>query len=159
MIVVCAGAKAILDLPATLEYLETMSVPVVGYGTDEFPAFYSRQSGLDVSVSLKSPEEIVKFARAHWSAGLQSAVLVANPIPSGEAIPASDMEPHIDQANREAHTKGVRGKELTPFLLQRITELTEGRSMQANLSLLLNNARLAAQISVSLRMTESRRQI
>ena len=159
MIVVCAGAKAILDLPATLEYLETMSVPVVGYGTDEFPAFYSRQSGLDVSVSLKTPEDIVEFARAHWSAGLQSAVLVANPIPSGDAIPASEIEPHIDKANREAHEKGVHGKELTPFLLQRITELTEGRSMQANLSLLLNNARLAAQISVSLRMAESRRQI
>jgi pseudouridylate synthase len=159
MIVVCAGAKAILDLPATLEYLETMSVPVVGYGTDEFPAFYSHQSGLDVSVSLKTPEDIVEFARAHWSTGLQSAVLVANPIPSGDAIPASEMEPHIDKANREAHEKGVHGKELTPFLLQRITELTEGKSMQANLSLLLNNARLAAQISVSLRMAESRRQI
>lgn len=158
MIVVCAGAKAILDLPATLEYLETMSVPVVGYGTDEFPAFYSRESGLDVSTSLKTPKDIVEFAKAHWSTGLQSAVLVANPIPSGEAIPASEMEPHIDKANREAYKQGVHGKDLTPFLLQRITELTGGRSMQANLSLLLNNARLAAQISVSLRMSEMRRQ-
>src|SRR6266498_5059129 len=95
MIVICAGAKAILDLPATLEYLETMSVPVVGYGTDEFPAFYSRESGLDVTINLDTPQDIVEFARAHWSAGLQSAVLVANPVPIADAIPASEMEPII----------------------------------------------------------------
>jgi pseudouridylate synthase len=159
MIVVCAGAKAILDLPATLEYLETMSVPVVGYGVDEFPAFYSRESGLDVSVRLDSPQEIVNFAKAHWSGGLQSAVLVANPIPIAEAIPRSEMEPFILQANHEAHEKGVHGKALTPFLLQRITELTAGKSMQANLSLLLNNARLAAQIAAKMHMAEKRRQI
>lgn len=159
MIVVCAGAKAILDLPATLEYLETMSVPVVGYGTDEFPAFYSRESGLDVSVKLETPQEIVEFAKAHWSTGLQSAVLVANPIPLAEAIPGFEMEPFIAQANQEAHEQGIRGKELTPFLLQRITELTKGRSMRANLLLLLNNARLAAQIATSLGMTEKRRRI
>ena len=159
MIVVCAGAKAILDLPATLEYLETMSVPVVGYGTDEFPAFYSRESGLDVSVRLDSPQSIVDFARAHWSAGLQSAVLVANPIPMTEAIPRSEMEPFIAQANQEAHDQGVHGKELTPFLLQRMAELTQGKSMGANLSLLLNNARLAAQVAAALSMTEKRRQI
>src|SRR6266508_4265277 len=120
MIVVCAGAKAILDLPATLEYLETMSVPVVGYGTDEFPAFYSRESGLDVSIKLNTPQEIVKFAKAHWNAGLQSAVLVANPIPIADAIPASDMEPIIEKASKEAQEKKIHGKELTPFLLQRI---------------------------------------
>ena len=154
MIVVCAGAKAILDLPATLEYLETMSVPVVGYGTDEFPAFYSRQSGLDVSVRLDSPQEIVEFARSHWSTGLQSAILVANPIPITDAIPRSEMEPFIAQANQEAHDQGVHGKDLTPFLLQRITELTQGKSMQANLSLLLNNARLAAQIAVEMHMSK-----
>lgn len=150
MIVVCAGAKAILDLPATLEYLETMSVPVVGYGTDEFPAFYSRESGLDVSVRLDSPQEIVRFAQAHWEAGLQSAVLVANPLPETEAVPRSEMEPYIRQANREAHEKGIHGKEVTPFLLQRINELTNGKSMKANLALLLNNARLAAQIAGAL---------
>src|SRR5512134_4024656 len=98
MIVVCAGAKAILDLPATLEYLETMSVPVVGYQTDEFPAFYSRESGLGVSVRLDSPKEIVDFAKVHWSTGMQSAVLVANPVPDGDAIPKSVMEPHIKKA-------------------------------------------------------------
>ncbi|MEO8357532.1 MAG: pseudouridine-5'-phosphate glycosidase [Chloroflexota bacterium] len=158
MIVVCAGAKAILDLPATLEYLETMSVPVVGYGTDEFPAFYSRESGLDVSVNLGTPQDIVDFAKAHWSTGLQSAVLVANPVPAADAISRSEMEPHIARANKEAHEKGIHSKALTPFLLQRISELTKGKSMSTNLSLLLNNARLAAQIASAMRMTEKRRQ-
>jgi len=157
MIVVCAGAKAILDLPATLEYLETMSVPVVGFGTDEFPAFYSRESGLDVSVRLDSPEEIVRFVNAHWAAGLQSAVLVANPVPETEAISKSEMEPHIERANREAHEQGIHGKEVTPFLLQRINELTNGKSMQTNLALLLNNARLAAQIAIPLHAIENRK--
>ena len=157
MIVVCAGAKAILDLPATLEYLETMSVPVVGYGTDEFPAFYSRESGLDVSVKLDTPQEIVDFAKAHWNTGLPSAVLVANPIPSADAIPKSEMEPIIEQASKEAQEKQIHGKELTPFLLQRISELTKGKSMAANLSLLLNNARLAAQLAQALRVAEKQR--
>lgn len=157
MIVVCAGAKAILDLPATLEYLETMGVPVVGYGTDEFPAFYSRESGLDVSVKLESPEEVVEFARAHWGAGMQSAVLVANPVPAGEAIPKSEMEPLIEKASKEAKVQGIHGKEVTPFLLQRINELTNGKSMRANLALLLNNARLAARIARAWRTSERRK--
>jgi pseudouridylate synthase len=157
MIVVCAGAKAILDLPATLEHLETMSVPVIGYNTNEFPAFYSRESGLDVSLRLDTPQEIVEFAKAHWNAGLQSAVLVANPLAKAEAIPKKEMEPHIQQAHKEAGAKGIRGKDLTPFLLQRINELTRGRSMQANLSLLINNARLAAQTAKALRAVERRK--
>jgi len=157
MIVVCAGAKAILDLPATLEYLETMSVPVVGYGTDEFPAFYSRESGLDVSVKLDSPKDIVGFAKAHWGAGLQSAVLVANPVPITDAISKSEMEPMIQKASKEAKQKGIHGQKLTPFLLQRISQLTHQKSMRANLSLLLNNARLAAQIAHALHMSERRR--
>src|SRR6266496_3584966 len=157
MIVVCAGAKAILDLPATLEYLETMSVPVVGFGTDEFPAFYSRESGLDVSIKLNTPQEIVEFAKAHWNAGLQSAVLVANPVPTTDAISSSEIEPIIEKASKEAKDKKIRGKELTPFLLQRINELTKGKSMRANLSLLLNNARLAAQIAKAWRAVEKRR--
>jgi pseudouridine-5'-phosphate glycosidase len=157
MIVVCAGAKAILDLPATLEYLETMSIPVVGYGTDEFPAFYSRESGLDVSVKLDTPQEIVDFAKAHWNTGLQSAVLVANPIPSADAIPKSEMEPIIEKASKEAREKQIHGKELTPFLLQQISELTKGKSMAANLSLLLNNARLAALLAYALRIGEKQR--
>jgi pseudouridine-5'-phosphate glycosidase len=157
MIVVCAGAKAILDLPATLEYLETLGVPVVGYGTNEFPAFYSRESGLDVSVNLENPQAIVDFAKAHWEAGLQSAVLVANPVPPGEAISKSEMEPYIEQASKEAQKKKIHGKELTPFLLQHINELTKGKSMRANLSLLLNNARLAAQIAHALRTSEKQK--
>ena len=159
MIVVCAGAKAILDLPATLEYLETMSVPVVGYGTEEFPAFYSRESGLDVSVNLETPQAIVDFAKAHWSTGLKSAVLVANPVPLADAISKSEMEPWITQANKEAHDKGIHRKALTPFLLGRINELTMGKSMSTNLSLLLNNARLAAQIATAQYISERRRQI
>ena len=158
MIVVCAGAKAILDLAATLEYLETMSVPVVGYGTDEFPAFYSQGSGLDVSIRLDRPEEIVAFAMAHWSTGMQSAVLVTNPLPSTAAIPRAEMDPIIAQASKEAQEKGIHGQKLTPFLLQRISDLTKGRSMQANLSLLLNNARLAAQIAHAWR-TATKRQL
>ncbi len=157
MIVVCAGAKAILDFPATLEYLETMSVPVIGFGTDKFPAFYSRESGLDVSIKLNTPQEIVEFAKAHWNAGLQSAVLVANPVPTTDAISSSEIEPIIEKASKEAKDKKIRGKELTPFLLQRISDLTKGKSMRANLSLLLNNARLAAQIAKALRAVEKRR--
>lgn len=147
MIVVCAGAKAILDLPATLEYLETMGVPVVGYQTDEFPAFYSRESGLNVSARLDSPKEIAEFAKAHWSMGLRSAILVTNPVPETDSIPKSEMEPFIAKASVEAMEKEIHGQALTPFLLSRISELTEGRSLKANLALLLNNARLAGEIS------------
>ncbi len=150
MIVVCAGAKAILDLPATLEYLETMGVPVVGYQTDKFPEFYSRDGNLDISVRLDSPHEIAEFAQAHWSLGLHSAVLVANPIPESDAIPRLNMEPIIAQASKEAKEKKIHGQKLTPYLLQRISELTNKRSLQANLALLLNNARLAAQIAKAL---------
>jgi pseudouridine-5'-phosphate glycosidase len=159
MIVVCAGAKAILDLPATLEYLETMSVPVIGFETGEFPAFYSRESGLGVSMRADHPQEIVEFARAHWKTGLQSAVLVVNPIPAADAIPRSDLEPIIEEASQDAQDKKVQGKDLTPYLLQRISDLTKGRSMQANLSLLLNNARLAAQIAKALRAAARRKTI
>jgi pseudouridine-5'-phosphate glycosidase len=146
-IVVCAGAKAILDLPATMEYLETMGVPVVGYGTDEFPAFYSRESGLNVSVRLDSPKEIAEFAKAHWDLGMKGGILVTNPIPEADAIPAAKMEPIIAKASIEAIEQGIHGQKLTPFLLGRISELTKGKSMKANLALLLNNARLAAQIA------------
>ena len=159
MFVVCAGAKAILDLPATLEYLETMSVPVIGFGTNEFPAFYSRESGLSVSVRLDRPQDIVDFAKAHWESGQRSAILVANPLPAAEAILASDMEPVIVEASLDARQKRIHGKELTPFLLQRINEITKGKSMQANLALLLNNARLAAQIAKALRTNLRRRTI
>jgi pseudouridine-5'-phosphate glycosidase len=159
MIVVCAGAKAILDLPATLEYLETLSVPVAGYRTADFPAFYSQDSGLQVSVQLDTPEEIAAFAQAHWDSGLKSAVLVANPIPSGDAIPRTEMEPIIARASEEAVRGKIHGQALTPFLLQRIKELSDGRSMNANLALLLNNAHLAAQIARVLSAGQRRRNI
>jgi pseudouridine-5'-phosphate glycosidase len=147
MIVVCAGAKAILDLPATLEYMETMGIPVVGYQTDEFPAFYSRESGLNVSARLDSPQEIAEFAKAHWSLGLRSAILVTNPVPETDSISASKMEPMIAKASAEAVEQGIHGQALTPFLLGRISELTKGKSLKANLALLLNNARLAGEIA------------
>jgi pseudouridylate synthase len=147
MIVVCAGAKAILDLPATLEYLETMAVPVIGYGTDEFPAFYSRKSGLPVSARLDSPKEVVAFAKTHWELGLHSAVLVCQPLSTVDEIPREKIAGAIQQARQEAHAQGIKGQPLTPFLLARLSELTGGESLKANLKLLLNNARLAAQIA------------
>ena len=150
MIVVCAGAKAILDLPATLEYLETMGVPVIGYQTDEFPAFYSRESGLNVSVRLDSPKEIADFAQTHWKLGMRSAILVTNPVPETEAISKTEMEPLISKASAEAIEQGIHGQKLTPFLLGRISELTEGKSLRTNLALLLNNARLAARIAAEM---------
>ncbi len=150
MIVVCAGAKAILDLPATLEYLETAGIPVIGYKTNEFPAFYSRTSGLDVSLRLDSPRAVADFAVIHWGLGLWTAVLVANPVPEMDAIPRSEIEPVIERASKEAQEKKVHGQALTPFLLQRVSELTAKRSMRANLSLLINNAQLAAETAVAL---------
>ncbi len=149
LIVVCAGAKAILDLPATLEVLETLAVPVIGYGTDEFPAFYSRQSGLPVSARLESPQEVVDYARIHWGLGLHSAVLVCNPLPVEDELPQAAVSDAILQARREAREQGIHGQALTPFLLGRLAELTGGASLKANLALLLNNAPLAAQIAVA----------
>jgi pseudouridine-5'-phosphate glycosidase len=159
MIVVCAGAKAILDLPATMEYLETMAIPVVGYQTDNLPAFYSRESGLKVSVKVESVDEIVKFAGAHWDMGMKSAILVTNPVPAGDEIPKARMDPWIIEASQEAEKKKIRGQDLTPFLLQRINELSNGQSMRVNLALLLNNARLAAQIAKSMAIAHRRKNI
>ncbi len=144
MIVVCAGAKAILNLPATLEYLETMAVPVIGYGTDEFPAFYSRHSGLAVSLRLDTPQEIVLFAKTHWDLGMRTAVLVCQPLSPEEEIPQEKIAGAIQLARENASTKGIHGQLLTPFLLARLSELTGGESLKANLSLLKNNAVLAA---------------
>lgn len=159
MIVVCAGAKAILDLPATLEYLETMSVPVIGYQTEDFPAFYSRKSDLKVSVQVESVDEVLQLAQAHWELGMKSAVLVTNPVPAGDEIPKAQIDPWIELASKEAKEKGIRGQELTPYLLRRINELSKGRSVRTNLALLLNNARLGAQIARALAITHRRRNI
>lgn len=147
LVVVCAGAKAILDLSATIEYLETLSVPVVGYQTDEFPAFYARSSGLPVSARADSPEEVANIAKAHWGLGLKSAVLLANPPPEDVALVASEIEGVIQLALEEAQAKGISGQEVSPFLLQRVSELSGGESLRANLGLLKNNAKLAAQIA------------
>lgn len=159
MVVVCAGAKGILDLPATLEYLETMSVPVIGYKTEEFPAFYSRQSGRSVSVRLDSLQEIVEFAKVHWDIGMKSAVLVCQPLSLEEELPREKVDDAILQARSEAHDLGIHGQSLTPFLLTRVDELTDGASLKANLALLLNNAQLAAQIAVALNRIEKEKAI
>ncbi|MCS7010717.1 MAG: pseudouridine-5'-phosphate glycosidase [Anaerolineales bacterium] len=159
MIVVCAGAKAILDLPATLEYLETMSVPVIGYQTDEFPAFYSRYSGLPINARLDTPEEVARFAHTHWELGLKSAVLVCQPLSPEEEIPADKINRYIEQARREAKERDIHGQPLTPFLLARLAELTGGESLRANLALLRNNARLAAQIAIALHNQTSQKVI
>ena len=150
IIVVCAGAKAILDLSSTLEYLETSSVPVVGYRTAEFPAFYSRSSGFPVGVRIESPEEVVKFAKAHWEMELSSSVLVTVPPPLGVALPNDEVERAINQALDEAIIADIHGQAVTPFLLSRISELTGGASLRANLGLLRNNARVAAEIACHL---------
>jgi pseudouridine-5'-phosphate glycosidase len=157
MIVVCAGAKSILDLPATLEYLETMAVPVIGYQTDAFPAFFSRDSGLKVSVNLSTLDEIVKLAQAHWGIGMHSAILVTQPVSQGDELSKSDVDKWNEQAHKDANAKEIRGQDLTPFLLQRINELSGGRSLRSNLSLLLNNARLAAQIAKAMAITQRRK--
>ncbi len=150
VIVVCAGAKAILDLPATLEYLETRGVTVAGYATDEFPAFYSRSSGLPVDVRCDSAAEVAAIWRAKQTLGLPGGLLVAVPIAPQDEIPAQEIEPAIAQAVAEAEQRGLRSAEVTPFLLARIAELTGERSLRANIALLKNNARVAAEIAAVL---------
>ncbi|HHY54943.1 MAG TPA: pseudouridine-5'-phosphate glycosidase [Chloroflexi bacterium] len=150
VIVVCAGAKAILDLPATLEYLETQGVTVVGYGTDEFPAFYSRTSGLAVDVRCDTAAEVAAIWRAKQSLGLPGGLLVTVPAPADMEIPAAEIEPAIAQAVAEAEARGLRSAEVTPFLLTRIAQLTGERSLRTNLALLHNNAAVAAEIAVAL---------
>lgn len=150
VVVVCAGAKAILDLPATLEYLETVGVPVIGFQTDAFPAFYTRESGLSVSARVDSSEEVAEIVKAHWGMGMRSAVLVVVPPPEDVALPMEDVGSAIDQALAEAKVKGIRGQFVTPYLLARVSALTGQASLKANLGLLLNNARVAARISIAL---------
>lgn len=150
VVVVCAGAKAILDLPATLEWLETHGVPVIGFGTDEFPAFYSRESGLKLEARADSPAEVAAIVRSMRALGLTSGALVCVPCPAEAARPMADMERAIDAALREAEAQHVRGKAVTPFLLARVAELTHGESKTANVALLENNARVAAEIAVAL---------
>jgi pseudouridine-5'-phosphate glycosidase len=147
LVVVCAGAKAILDIPATLEVLETNGVPVIGYKTDEFPAFYSLSSGMGVSGRADSAQEVADFAYAHWNLGFQSSILLAVPPPEEIALEPEAVESVIQSALEEAYKKNIRGQSVTPFLLSRVSELTGGASLRANLGLLKNNARVAAEIA------------
>jgi pseudouridine-5'-phosphate glycosidase len=149
-VVVCAGAKSILDLPATVEYLETAGVPVIGYKTDDFPAFFSTRSGLPVTARVDTPEEIAEIARAQWALGINSAVLVVQPPPAGTDLPREKVEGIIQQAVAEAIQAGIRGQAMTPYLLRRLTELSGGATLRTNLDLLKNNAYLAARIAVAL---------
>jgi pseudouridylate synthase len=146
MLVVCSGAKSILDLPATREALETAAVPIVGWRTDELPAFYSRRSGLPVDVRAETPEDVVGIWRAHRTLELPGSVLVCVPPPEPHALDAVEMESVIARALEEAEEQEVKGKEITPFLLRSVAAQTGGRSLQANLALLRNNAQVAAQI-------------
>ena len=149
VLLVCAGAKAILDIPATLEQLETLGVPVVGYGTDEFPAFYSVESGLRTSSRVEDAAGAAALARAHWQLG-GGGILLAAPPPAEAAVPRAETEGWIAQALAEAGEQGVHGQAVSPFLLARVAELSRGRSLAANLALLKNNARIAAGIAKEL---------
>lgn len=148
--VVAAGAKAILDLPKTLEVLETLGVPVIAVGQHAFPAFWSRDSGLPAPLRMDAPEQIAAAQRMRAALGLPGGQLVANPVPEGDEIAAETLAPLIAQAQSEAEAQGIAGKAVTPFLLQRLFELTDGRTLASNIALVLNNARLGARIAAAL---------
>ena len=145
--VVCAGAKALLDLPKTLEMLETLGVPVIAYRSDEFPAFWSRESGLKAPLRCDTPEEIARFVGVQRALGARGGAVIANPIGEAAEIPRSEMEGFIQTAVREAHESHISGKAVTPWLLERIAALSKGRSLTANIALIESNARLAARVS------------
>lgn len=147
--VVCAGAKAILDLPRTLEYLETKGVPVVGYQTDYLPAFFTRTSEYKLNLRSDSTEEIAEMMHYQDALGLTAGILVANPIPEADEIPHSEIDAIITQALKEEKAAGIKGKDSTPFLLGKIVELTDGRSLETNIALVYNNAKVGAQIAVN----------
>jgi pseudouridine-5'-phosphate glycosidase len=145
--VVSAGVKSILDIGLTLEKLETLGVPVIAFGTSEFPAFFSRNSGFQAPLRADSAGDVARILRAKWDLGLQGGALIANPIPAESEIPASEIDPIIREALSEMSTRGISGKDATPFLLGRIVELTGGRSLRANIALVKNNARVASAIA------------
>jgi pseudouridine-5'-phosphate glycosidase len=150
MVVVCAGAKAILDLPGTREALETAGVLIVGYGTDELPAFYSRGSGIPVDVRADTPADVAALWRAHRDLGLPGAILLCVPPPVGAALPSAEVERAIADALSRAEAEGVRGKEVTPFLLRAVAETTGGRSLETNVALLRSNARVGALVAAAI---------
>ena len=145
--VVCAGAKSILDLGLTLEYLETYGVPVVGYQTSELPAFFTRESGFAVNYQLDTASAIANVMHHKWAMGLKGGLVVANPIPHEFAMPKAAIDAAIEQALQQAHELGIKGKESTPFLLAKVVELTGGDSLKSNIALVMNNAKLAAEIA------------
>jgi pseudouridylate synthase len=147
--VVSAGVKSILDIGLTLEYLETKGIPVVTAGQDAFPSFYSRQSGFSSPLRLDTPKEIAALLHTKWALGLQGSVLIANPVPAGQEVPAAEMEGHIEQALAAAARQNIKGKKLTPFLLKYIADHTRGESLEANIALIRNNARLGAEVAVA----------
>ena len=148
--VVCAGAKSILDLPLTLEYLETHGVPVVSVGQAQFPAFFTHESGLNADFQLDDAVALADFISTKWQLGLSGGVVVANPVPEAHAMPKAEIDAMTEQALREAEAQGVNGKAVTPFLLERIKQLTEGRSLDTNIALVKNNAVLGAELAVEL---------
>ncbi len=147
--VVCAGAKAILDLPRTLEVLETHGVPIIGFGTDTFPAFYTRSSGLPVDVRLDDPEDVAAVMRTKWDLGLDGGLLITAPVPARDAMASEEIERVIEASLAEADRKGLRGKDVTPYLLASIAERTGGRSLAANIALVKHNAEVGADIAVA----------
>ena len=149
VMVVCAAAKSILDLGLTLEYLETKGVPVIGFGTKELPAFYTRQSGFGVDYRIDTPEELAAAFKAGHEMGLKSGMLVTNPIPEEYAMPRAVIDAAIAQAIAECNEKGIKGKETTPFLLARVAELTGGDSLSSNIKLVFNNDKVAALTAVA----------
>jgi pseudouridylate synthase len=155
VITVCAGAKAILDLPKTMEVLETLGVPVIGYQTGELPAFYSRSSGLKLDLRADSARQVAKIALTHWRMGFSTGALVVVPVPVEDEVPANEIKDVIDEALEASEREGVAGRSVTPFLLSRIASKTEGRALRANIALLKNNARIAGAIAVALANEES----
>jgi pseudouridine-5'-phosphate glycosidase len=148
--VVCAGAKALLDLPLTFEHLETLGVPVIGYQTDDIPAFYSRSSGLRADACAETPQHVARIVRARREMGLPGGELVCVPVPKADELPRDTAEAAIEQAQRLADEQGIHGAASTPFLLDQIAKLTQGASVRANMALLVNNARVAASIALAL---------
>jgi pseudouridine-5'-phosphate glycosidase len=148
--VICAGAKSILDIGLTLEYLETQGVPVVGFGTEEFPAFYTRKSGFSTNIAMDDEKDIAKMLKAKWELGLEGGVVVGNPIPEEYSMDEAYITKTIDMALLEAEKLGVKGKDVTPFLLDKIKTVTEGKSLESNIQLVYNNARVGSKIAVNL---------
>ena len=147
IMIVCAGCKSILDIGLTLEYLETKGVPVFGYQTDYMPAFFTRKSEFKVDYNIKNPKEAAEAAKAQWELGLQGGILLTNPIPESDSMDEEKINIAIEKALVEAEEKGIHGKETTPFLLSKVLEVTEGKSLEANIALVKNNARLGAEVA------------